>query len=365
MPGYEILEELGRGGMGVVYRARQLRLNRIVALKMILAGDHATPEAAIRFLAEAEAVARLQHPNIVQIFALGEHEGRPYFEMEYVARRQPGRPDERAGMGAPRRGPAGRDPRPGHPRGARLGIVHRDLKPANILLSAEGEPKIADFGLAKWLDVETGLTRSQWIVGTPHYMAPEQAGGGPGAVGPAADVYSLGAILYELLTGRPPFRAATVLETLEQVKTAVPVIPTRLRPSLPRDVVTICLKCLEKEPARRYAGADILAEDLRRFGAGEPILARPLEQAGEALEVVPPRAGPRAPGLEPDRRVDRGDDPVVASRVAPARCRPQQRRLDRRRATRQTARGQHGAASRPRTARRRPAALRRGDSTRR
>lgn len=274
IPGYEVLEELGRGGMGVVYRARQLRLNRIVALKTILAGDHATPEAAVRFLAEAEAVARLQHPNIVQIFAFGEHEGRSYFEMEYV----PG------GNLAGRTGGESWSPRDAarlvetlaraihevH----RLGIVHRDLKPANILLSAEDEPKIADFGLAKWLNVETGLTRSQWIIGSPHYMAPEQAGG-LGAVGPAADVYSLGAILYELLTGRPPFRAATVLETLEQVKTAMPVIPTRLRPTLPRDVVTICLKCLEKDPARRYAGADILAEDLRRFGAGEPILARP------------------------------------------------------------------------------------------
>jgi serine/threonine-protein kinase len=276
VPGYEVLEELGRGGMGVVYRARQVRLNRIVALKTILAGDHATPEAAVRFLAEAEAVARLQHPNIVQIFAFGEHEGRPYFEMEYVpggnlAARMNGKewvPKDAARLVET----LARAIHEVH----KLGIVHRDLKPANILLSAEGDPKIADFGLAKWLNVETGLTRSQWIVGSPHYMAPEQAGAGSGVIGPAADVYSLGAILYELLTGQPPFRAATVLETLEQVKRAVPVIPTRLRAALPRDLVTICLKCLEKEPARRYAGADILAEDLRRFCAGEPIQARPL-----------------------------------------------------------------------------------------
>jgi serine/threonine-protein kinase len=261
--------------MGVVYRARQLRLNRIVAVKTILAGDHATPEAAIRFLAEAEAVARLQHPNIVQIFALGEHDGRPFFEMEYVsggslADRLNGKewPPREAARLVETLAMAIHEVH-------RLGIVHRDLKPANILLSVDGIPKIADFGLAKWLNVETGLTRSQWIVGSPHYMAPEQAGGSS-MIGPAADVYSLGAILYELLTGRPPFRAATVLETLEQVKSVAPVIPTRLRPNLPRDVVTICLKCLEKDPIRRYAGADILAEELRRFAAGEPIQARPV-----------------------------------------------------------------------------------------
>ncbi|QEH37686.1 Serine/threonine-protein kinase PknB [Aquisphaera giovannonii] len=276
IPGYEILEELGRGGMGVVHRARQLRLNRIVAIKTILAGDHATPQAAARFLAEAEAVARLQHPNIVQIFALGEHEGRPYFEMEYV----PG-----GSLAGRMRGQAWA------PRDAaqtveilaraiheahEIGIIHRDLKPANILMTADGAPKIADFGLAKWVEVETGLTKSEWIVGSPHYMAPEQAGGTGGreAVGRAADVYSLGAILYELLTGQPPFRGATVLETLEQVKFAAPHFPSRLRPSLPRDLVTVCLKCLEKQPLRRYAGADILAEELRRFLEGRTIQAR-------------------------------------------------------------------------------------------
>jgi eukaryotic-like serine/threonine-protein kinase len=276
VPGYEILGELGRGGMGVVYKARQLRLNRIVALKMILAGDHASPEASLRFMAEAESIARLHHPNIVQIFAFGDCDGRPYFEMEYVA----------GGGLSDRLGGA-----PWTPRDAarlvetaaraihqahQMSIVHRDLKPANILLTVDGIPKIADFGLAKCLETETGLTRSDWIVGSPSYMAPEQARGSGGRIGPVVDVYSLGAILYALLTGRPPFQAATVLETLEQVQWDEPIAPSRLRPKLPRDLVTICLKCLEKEPAKRYPSAVDLAEDLARFAAGETIRARPV-----------------------------------------------------------------------------------------
>jgi eukaryotic-like serine/threonine-protein kinase len=274
--GYEILGELGRGGMGVVYKARQLRLNRIVALKMILAGDHASPEAGLRFLAEAESVARLHHPHIVQIYAFGDCEGRPFFEMEYVA----------GGCLSDRLDGSPRPPRDAarlaqtlaraiH-EAHQLGIVHRDLKPANILLTPEGVPKIADFGLAKWLDVETGLTRTQLIVGSPNYMAPEQAGPTSAPIGPAADVYSLGAILYELLIGRPPFQAATVLQTLEQVRSDEPIVPARMLSRLPRDLVTICLKCLEKEPARRYASAIALAEDLRRFEDGHSIHARPV-----------------------------------------------------------------------------------------
>jgi tetratricopeptide (TPR) repeat protein/tRNA A-37 threonylcarbamoyl transferase component Bud32 len=274
--GYEVLGELGRGGMGVVYKARQIRLNRVVALKMILAGDHAGRDAGVRFLAEAESIARLHHPHIVQIFAYGDCDGRPYFEMEYVAG---GSLSERLdGTSRPGRDSArlietlARAMDAAH----RMGIVHRDLKPANILLTADGIPKIADFGLAKSVGVETGLTRTHCIVGSPNYMAPEQAGSGSAAVGPAADVFSLGAILYELLTGRPPFQAATVLETLEKVRSDEPVAPSRLRPKLPRDLVTICLKCLEKEPAKRYASAAELAEDLRRFEAGQAIRARPV-----------------------------------------------------------------------------------------
>jgi tetratricopeptide (TPR) repeat protein len=276
IPGYEILGELGRGGMGIVYQARQLRLNRTVAIKMILAGDYAPPEAVKRFLAEAESVARLHHPNIIQIFALGEHAGRAYFEMEYVA----------GGSLADRIGGAQWPPQDAARlvetlaraigEAHRLAVIHRDLKPANILLSSEGTPKIADFGLAKCLDSEMGVTRTECIVGSPSYMAPEQTGQRSSPIGPAADVYSLGAILYELLTGRPPFQATSVLETLALVKSVEPIAPTRLRRGLPRDLVTICLKCLEKEPTRRYPTGVELAEDLRRFDAGETISARPV-----------------------------------------------------------------------------------------
>ncbi len=223
IPGYEIEGELGRGGMGVVYKARQVRLNRTVALKMILASEHSGPEAAIRFLAEAESVAKIQHPNIVQIFHIDEHAGHPFFEMEYI----PG------GSLADRL-----DNTPQPPRiAARLveilaramasahnaGVVHRDLKPGNILLSGDGTPKVADFGLAKCLGVASGLTATNAIMGSPSYMAPEQAEGKTKDVGPLADLYALGAILYELLTGRPPFRGATVLDTLQQVKTSEPI----------------------------------------------------------------------------------------------------------------------------------------------
>jgi WD40 repeat protein/serine/threonine protein kinase len=274
--GYEILGELGRGGMGVVYRARQVRLNRHCALKMILAGAHADAPAALRFLAEAEAVAKLQHPNIVQIHHVGEADNLPFIELEYV---DGGSLDQRL------------DGTPWHERRAaaliealacgvaeahRRGIVHRDLKPGNVLLAAEGTPKITDFGLAKLLATDSGLTATDSIMGSPGYMAPEQAEGKTKQVGPPADVYALGAILYELLTGRPPFRGATVLETLEQVKTTEPVPPSRLVPGLPRDIETIALKCLQKEAAKRYDSATALAEDLRRFLDGEPIVARPV-----------------------------------------------------------------------------------------
>ena len=274
--GYEILGELGRGGMGVVYRARQVRLNRPCVLKMILAGAHAGAEAAARFLAEAEAVARLQHPNIVQIHHIGEADGLPFFELEYVDggsldRRLDGTPWP-ARRAAELIEPLARGVAEAH----RQGIVHRDLKPGNVLLAADGTPKITDFGLAKSLAADSGLTRTDSIMGSPGYMAPEQAEGKTKQVGPLADVYALGAILYELLTGGPPFRGTTALETLEQVKNAEPVPPSRLVPGLPRDVETIALKCLQKEPEKRYDSAAALAEDLRRFLGGEPIVARPV-----------------------------------------------------------------------------------------
>jgi WD40 repeat protein/tetratricopeptide (TPR) repeat protein len=280
--GYEILGELGRGGMGVVYRARQVRLNRPCALKMILGGAHADAPAAVRFLAEAEAVARLQHPNVVQIHHVGEADGLPYFELEYVD----GGSLEKALDGTPWHERRAAELVEALARGVaeahRLGIIHRDLKPANVLLAADGTPKIGDFGLAKSLANDSGLTATDSIMGSPGYMAPEQAEGKTKQVGPAADVYALGAILYELLTGRPPFVGASILETLEQVRLTEPVAPSRLVPRLPRDIETIALKCLQKEPAKRYDSAADLAADLRRFLDGEPILARPVGPAERA-----------------------------------------------------------------------------------
>jgi WD40 repeat protein len=292
IPGYEILDELGHGGMGVVFRAREVRLNRIVALKMLLPGGYASPELVARFKGEAETVARLQHPNVVQIHSVGDHEGRPFFEMELVG----------GGSLAARL-----DGTPWHPREAarlveaiargveavhHLGVIHRDLKPSNVLMSADGSPKLGDFGLAKDLTEDSGMTRTNAVLGSPSYMAPEQAEGGSRRAGPASDVYSLGAVFYEVLTGRPPFKGATVLETLRQVRTAEPVAPSRLVPGLSRDAETIALKCLEKTPARRYGSAGELAEDLRRFVDHRPILARRTGPAGRLL-----RWGRRNPGM--------------------------------------------------------------------
>jgi WD40 repeat protein len=276
VPGHQIVAELARGGMGVVYKARQVGLQRPVALKMIPAAAQADAEQLARFRSEAEAVARLEHPNIVQIHEVGELDGCPYFSLEYLAG---GSLAERfAATPVPARQaalfvePLARAVHYAH----RQGVIHRDLKPANVLLSADGVPKITDFGLAKQLGGGPGQTRSGALLGTPPYMAPEQAEGGTRQIGPATDVYGLGAILYELLTGRPPFRGATALETLEQVRSAEPVSPGRLVPKLPRDLETICLKCLQKEPRQRYPSAGALAEDLGRFLAGQPIQARPI-----------------------------------------------------------------------------------------
>jgi serine/threonine protein kinase/WD40 repeat protein len=315
IPGYEILTELGRGGMGVVYKVRQTNLGRIVALKMLLAGDMAGPEMLARFRAEAEALAKLQHPHIIAIHDIGEHDGRPYFTMEYIAgpsldRLLQGRPQDVAGS-------------------ARLvetlartmyvvhqqGIIHRDLKPANVLLQmADFEPrignktqptpgqsailhlqsaivKITDFGLAKDQASGTNLTRTGATLGTPSYMAPEQAqtghaptaqAQGKNGVGPGTDIYALGSILYEMLTGRPPFEGESPVDILTQLLHEEPLSPARLRPKLPRDLVTICLKCLEKSPRKRYASAWDLAEDLRRFQAGEPISARAVGPVGRS-----------------------------------------------------------------------------------
>lgn len=276
IPGYEVLGELGRGAMGVVYKARQVNLKRVVALKMILAGGQAGSEMVARFRAEAESVAKLQHPHIVQIHEIGEHEGRPYFSLEFL---EGGSLDRKlSGNPQPPKSAAelvetiARAMQAAHERG----IVHRDLKPGNVLLSVEGMPKITDFGLAKQLDVDSGQTQSGAILGTPSYMAPEQASGRSRDIGPASDIYALGAILYEMLTGRAPFKGASVLDTLEQVRSQEPVSPRQLQPQLPRDLDTICLKCLEKTPGKRYSSAAALADDLVRFMNKEPIQARPI-----------------------------------------------------------------------------------------
>ncbi len=279
VPGYEVEAVLGHGGMGVVFRARHLRLGRLVALKMTLAGSYAGPHERERFRREAEAIAALRHANVVQVYDVDHWAGRPYFTMELIdggslAQRLTGTPQP-ARQSAALLATLAEAMHAAH----QGGIIHRDLKPANILFTPDGTPKVTDFGLARRLEGGAGLTLSGVPLGTPSYMAPEQARGQSRAVGPAVDVYALGAILYELLTGRPPFRAETPAETVQQVVDQEPVPPARLNAKVPRDLETVCLKCLQKEPQGRYASAAALAEDLRRFGEGRPIRARPLSLA--------------------------------------------------------------------------------------
>lgn len=272
---YELLKVIAHGGMGVVYQARQVSLNRVVALKMLLGGVHASEEYKVRFRLEAETTAKLRHPNIVPIYEVGEHAAQPYFSMEYVAGTDLARlsratplPPERAARYLQTVADAVH-----YAHGQ--GVLHRDLKPSNILLDEHDHPRVADFGLARQVDAGSDLTKSGDTLGTPGYLPPEQASAKRGAVGPRSDVYSLGAVLYHLLTGRPPFQAATLLDTLQQVLEAEPVSPRLLNPAVPKDLSTICLNCLEKEPARRYASAKELSEELGRFLRGEPVHARP------------------------------------------------------------------------------------------
>lgn len=270
---YEILSVLGRGGMGVVYKARQIALDRVVALKMILTGTLSSIEDLQRFRTEAEATARLQHSNIVAIYEVGEVEGQHFYSMEYIDGPSliqrlkegplPGRVAARYLLSMARA--------IGHAH--RHGILHRDLKPGNILLDQEDQPHITDFGLAKRLGTDSGQTHSGAILGTPSYMAPEQAAGKVKELGPACDIYGLGAVLYELLTGRPPFQAESSVDTIRHVLEQDPAPPSLLNPNVERDLETICLKCLEKDPQARYPSAEALAEDLNRYLNGESIVA--------------------------------------------------------------------------------------------
>lgn len=275
IPGYVLHEILGSGGTGMVYKAKQIDLNRIVAVKMIGNGSGSSHDQWGRFRSEAETVAQMQHPNIVQIHEVGSVDGRPFLALEYVddgtlAQALKGQPLA-ARKAADLIHKLACAIQHAHDRG----IVHRDIKPSNILMTRDGTPKMSDFGLAKRIDVEQHHTQTGTIVGTPCYMAPEQADGRGSDIGPAADVYALGVVLYQLLTGRVPFIGESILDTLEQVRSQEPIPPSQLVPKLPRDIEVICLKCLEKNITDRYASASMLATDLERFLQGESILAQP------------------------------------------------------------------------------------------
>ena len=327
---YELLEELGRGGMGVVFKARQKSLNRLVAVKMLRTGKASNGRERKRFKNEAEAVARLQHPNIVQIYEVGEADGRQFLSLEFVegqslARHLDGTPLA-ARQAASLVETLGRALHYAHEKQ----VIHRDLKPSNVLIAGtlgRGIPKVTDFGLAKQLD-DRADTLTVAILGTPSYMAPEQVDAKIGTPDRRTDVYGLGAILYELLTGRPPFRAESPLQTLKHVAEAEPARPRLLNPAVPRDLETVCLKCLEKDPAHRYDSAAALADDLavRKGGAG----AGPADRSWRSLcEVVSPQTRNSQPGGRPRVGVARGDG-RHHPRVAQGRSSPENRRGQRR-----------------------------------
>jgi tetratricopeptide (TPR) repeat protein/tRNA A-37 threonylcarbamoyl transferase component Bud32 len=281
---YELLEEIGRGGMGVVYRARQVSLKRIVAVKMLLAGQRAGEVGRQRLLQEAEAAGHLQHPNIVAVHEVGEKDGQPYFSMDYVEGKSLAALVRENLLPAAAAATYVRTIALAVQYAHQQGTLHRDLKPANVLIDASGQPRITDFGIAKRIAGDSQLTATGDVLGTPSYMSPEQAAGKLQQIGPASDIYALGAILYELLTGRPPFRADTPLDTLRQVVETDAVSLRLLNPKVPRDLETICRKCLEKEPGKRYPNGQALADDLERFLKGEPIRARPPRAWERALK---------------------------------------------------------------------------------
>lgn len=272
---YELQDELGRGGMGVVFRARQKSLNRVVAIKLILAGQLASSQDIEQFHAEAEAAASLDHPGIVPIYEVGEHQGQHYFSMAFVDGENLATKVDRGPFDPTAAASCIRQVVEAVEYAHQKGIVHRDLKPGNILLDTQGRPRITDFGLAKRWKVADAPSSGKDVCGTVSYMPPEQAEAQHDRVGPASDVYALGATLYCLLTGRPPFQSANPIDTLLQVVQQPPVPPRQFNPVIPKDLETICLKCLEKDPARRYSTAKALSEDLQRFLNDQPILARP------------------------------------------------------------------------------------------
>ncbi|MHC1769229.1 MAG: serine/threonine-protein kinase [Verrucomicrobiia bacterium] len=281
---YELIEEIARGGMGVVCKARQRTLNRTVALKMVLGGPMASATARQRFLAEAQAAAGLQHPNIIAIHEVGQHEGQPFFSMDYVEGPNLAALLRDGPLPARRAAAYAKTIAEAVAYAHQKGILHRDLKPSNVLIDPLDQTRVTDFGLAKQLSGDSDLTVSGQVLGSPNFMAPEQAQGRHREIGPGSDVYSLGALLYHLLTGRPPFQAATLTEVLRQVATTEPAAPRLLNAGIPRDLETICLKCLEKDISRRYPTAQWLANELSRFLRGEPILARPVGVAGKAAK---------------------------------------------------------------------------------
>jgi tetratricopeptide (TPR) repeat protein len=287
VPGFEIEGEIGRGGMGVVYRAKQVGLNRTVALKALIASPFADPSLRARFLLEAESVAALEHPHIVKVHAFGEHGAHPYLAMEFL----PGgtlaeRIKERGPLPATEATELVTKLAAAVAHAHSRGIVHRDIKPLNVLIAADDAPRLTDFGLAKVWRADHNLSVTGQILGTPAYMSPEQAAGKVREVGTAADVYALGAVLYDVLTGRPPFVGDSVAVTLQKVLTEEPDRPRKHNPTIPRDLETICLKCLEKGPAKRYLTAQALADDLLSYSRGEPISARPAGALERAVRWV-------------------------------------------------------------------------------